>query len=188
MKVDEIKNREDAITFVQAIGSGDRQLNYGKPEDNFNRIAQLQKVYRDLKINKDMHTPTDVALEMILMKVARLMNNPKHMDSAVDIIGYALCLIDIITESNTTSDDTAPQKETVSNTVHMDKVARLCNIKTANTDVSSIYCVAPQEEDNKLNNLRKYLKQKEACADPIHRDLLREYFRKNYNIEFYYGK
>ena len=97
MKVDDIKNREDAIAFVREIGRGDRQVNYGSPEDNFERISKLQQVYRELKINKDKHDASDVAIEMILMKVARLMNNPKHMDSVVDIIGYALCLVDIIT-------------------------------------------------------------------------------------------
>lgn len=73
----------------------DRGLNYGSPEDNFGRIAllwltHLENRYGDgtLGWKLDAH---DVAMMMVLMKVARLENDPGHMDSWVDIAGYAAC-------------------------------------------------------------------------------------------------
>jgi len=35
--------------------------------------------------------PTDVAQMMVLMKIARLENSPTHMDSWIDVAGYAAC-------------------------------------------------------------------------------------------------
>lgn len=71
----------------------DRGLNYGRPEDNFERIAKLWNVHT---VNR--HGPghavldaQDVAMMMVLMKVARLENTPDHIDSWTDIAGYAAC-------------------------------------------------------------------------------------------------
>ena len=67
----------------------DRQENYGHPSRNFARIARLwnaylQGYYSDVNISNE-----DVAIMMILMKVARLIETPDHEDSIVDIAGYA---------------------------------------------------------------------------------------------------
>lgn len=78
--------KEDFLKEVQEAICGDRQLNYGAPEDNFERIAQLWRIYLGLDIDSK-----DVAYMMILMKIARLMNNPEHYDSIIDIAGYAAC-------------------------------------------------------------------------------------------------
>ncbi len=70
----------------------DRGLNYGRPEDNFARIARRWEVHllnrygRVVKL--DAH---DVAMMMVDMKVARLENSPAHADSWVDVAGYAAC-------------------------------------------------------------------------------------------------
>ena len=64
----------------------DRAAAYGTVENNFQNIANLWSVY----LNTDV-TPSDVASMMTLLKVARLMNNPSHFDSWVDIAGYAAC-------------------------------------------------------------------------------------------------
>ena len=70
----------------------DRGLNYGKPEDNFQRIADLWNTYIAGKRDPmEGITPLDVANLMVLMKVARLQNSPGHLDSWVDIAGYAAC-------------------------------------------------------------------------------------------------
>lgn len=79
-------------TARDIVCTGDRQLNYGKPEDNFKNIAALWSDY--------LHRPvssTDVGIMMILMKVARLMKTPQHSDSYVDIAGYAACTAEIAT-------------------------------------------------------------------------------------------
>lgn len=79
-------------TAKDIVCTGDRQLNYGKPEDNFKNIAALWSDYLHRPISS-----TDVGLMMILMKVARLMKTPQHSDSYVDIAGYAACTAEIAT-------------------------------------------------------------------------------------------
>lgn len=70
----------------------DRGINYGKPEDNFARIARLWSVHmlNCYKIKVEI-TPTSVALMMDYMKSARLENDPNHADSWIDKAGYAAC-------------------------------------------------------------------------------------------------
>lgn len=72
----------------------DRATTYEEPEDSFRNIARLWDAYRVAK--KDpVITSADVANMMILLKVARLTNNPSHYDSALDVAGYAACLADV---------------------------------------------------------------------------------------------
>ncbi|MCW4115629.1 DUF6378 domain-containing protein [Aurantimonas sp. MSK8Z-1] len=79
----------------------DRGLNYGKPEDNFLRIAGLWNIYiRDTKGVSAMLNPADIAALMVLMKVARLSNMPAHLDSWTDIAGYAACGAEITNGEN----------------------------------------------------------------------------------------
>lgn len=70
---------------MEAI-DGSRDLQYGSPEDNFTRIAAFWAEYLEVKIG-----PWDVANMMILLKVARSMNDPSVQDNWVDIAGYAGC-------------------------------------------------------------------------------------------------
>jgi hypothetical protein len=73
----------------------DRNANYGNPEDNFQHIANLWNNYLAVRRPEAaVITPADVAVMNMLIKVARLGNNPNHHDSAVDIAGYAACLAD----------------------------------------------------------------------------------------------
>jgi hypothetical protein len=67
---------------------GDREKTYGKPSKNLDTIAQMWNAYisaRELKVLN----AKDVAAMMILLKTARLANDPSHRDSVVDICGYA---------------------------------------------------------------------------------------------------
>lgn len=66
--------------------SGKRVNDYGKPEDNFGTIADLWSLYLDTPIKT-----SDVAIMMILLKVARIKNGGGSGDSFVDIAGYAAC-------------------------------------------------------------------------------------------------
>lgn len=66
----------------------DRGLNYGKPEDNFARIARYWNVHLQNRYNEVYAIDAvDVALMMNLMKVARLDNEPRHLDSWIDMAG-----------------------------------------------------------------------------------------------------
>lgn len=64
----------------------DRAREYGHPEDCFGLIAALWSRYTGCDIST-----ADVAAMMILLKLARVEGNPRHMDSWIDIAGYAAC-------------------------------------------------------------------------------------------------
>ena len=69
----------------------DRQKEYGGVEDNFQSIADLWEAY--------LHRPIstiDVAMCMILLKVARTKSSPMHCDNYVDIAGYAACACELV--------------------------------------------------------------------------------------------
>ena len=68
---------------------GDREKTYGHPSKNLVTIALMWNAYLSAKANKDTLGPKDVAAMMVLLKTARLANNPEHRDSLVDICGYA---------------------------------------------------------------------------------------------------
>ena len=68
----------------------ERGQEYGTPENNFATIARLWRVYLDTPINAH-----DVAMMMILFKVARSKANPGHTDNLVDIAGYAACAAEL---------------------------------------------------------------------------------------------
>lgn len=70
---------------AQAVAS-DRNRDYGEPEANFGRIASLWSLW----LGRDISAP-DVAALLLLVKVARLAHNVSHLDSWVDIAGYAAC-------------------------------------------------------------------------------------------------
>nr|WP_286198834.1 DUF6378 domain-containing protein [Mesorhizobium sp. BR1-1-16] len=86
-------------TAIETVAG--RGLNYGRPEDNFQRIANLWNAHLinryadgyggDTVVMLPKLDPQDVAMMMALMKVARLENQPGHMDSWIDIAGYAAC-------------------------------------------------------------------------------------------------
>lgn len=75
---------------AKSIVAGARRSAYGRPEQNFERIARFWTAYfqntgRDLTISA-----ADVSPLMRLMKEARLCESPSHRDSFVDLIGYTL--------------------------------------------------------------------------------------------------
>jgi hypothetical protein len=91
----EIRRRllEEAAEIV----SKDRATTYQQPEQSFANIARLWDAYLKAKLDPEI-TAADVAMMMILLKVARLVNNPSHYDSALDTAGYAACLADVAEE------------------------------------------------------------------------------------------
>lgn len=65
---------------------GDRQQEYGPAGENFQNIADMWSVVLKTEVTKEQ-----VALCMMQVKIARLMNTPNHFDSWMDIAGYAGC-------------------------------------------------------------------------------------------------
>lgn len=86
--------RTEALAAAQTCICGDRDRQYGAPEENFDRIAALWSVYLDEEIG-----PEDVACMMTLFKIARLQGSGyASRDSWVDAIGYMACGAEIATE------------------------------------------------------------------------------------------
>jgi len=69
---------------------GERNKNYGEPENNFGLIAKLWSDYKGVKIS-----PVDVCMMMILLKIARIRTGKDTRDSFIDLAGYAACGGDI---------------------------------------------------------------------------------------------
>ena len=65
---------------------GEREQDYGSPENNFAIIAEMWSAYTGTKI-----TPLDVAMMMCLLKIARIKSGGGSGDSFVDLAGYAAC-------------------------------------------------------------------------------------------------
>lgn len=90
-----MENRVNTVlTDAEKIIYGDREKTYGHPSKNLNAIAVMWSAYlhsRGLLSSSapDTMQPEDVAIMMVLLKAARLGNNPTHRDSLVDICGYA---------------------------------------------------------------------------------------------------
>lgn len=92
-----VTKRSVLETAIQTVA--DRGVPYGGVEDNFNRIARLwtSHLFNRFDVNEGGMVeiaaldPSDVAMMMALMKIARLEANPGHADSWVDVAGYAAC-------------------------------------------------------------------------------------------------
>jgi hypothetical protein len=80
--------RDLILDTAKQLISGKRAEEYGDAYDNFERIAALWNAYLSKKQTGKL-LPHDVAALMMLVKLARIANNPKSWDSWVDIIGYA---------------------------------------------------------------------------------------------------
>lgn len=76
---------------AKRIVTGARRSAYGKPEDNFERIARFWQAYFANTGRAEANvTAADVSPLMRLMKEARLCETPDHRDSFVDLVGYTL--------------------------------------------------------------------------------------------------
>lgn len=81
---------------------GGRGKSYGRPEDNFGRIAAHWNTHVANRYGSEPYSfdAQDVAMMMILMKVARLENDPSHHDSWVDVCGYGACGGELAADAN----------------------------------------------------------------------------------------
>lgn len=94
--------REDILKSAQDCVCGQRQIDYGTPEDNFSTIACLWSIYMKAAysyIPLNMITAKDVAIMMALLKVARIARG-SNPDSFIDLAGYAACAGEIVTKGD----------------------------------------------------------------------------------------
>jgi hypothetical protein len=81
--------RKETLETAIAAVCQNREQDYGSPEDNFKLIADLWRVY--LTARKNHINSDDVAVLMILLKVARVASGHGKDDNWIDIAGYAAC-------------------------------------------------------------------------------------------------
>lgn len=88
--------REEVLNMAKTCVCGDRDEQYGSPEDSFAAIAELWETYIADRcvVGKEYDlciTPVDVAAMMVLFKVARIATGNSKDDNWIDIAGYAAC-------------------------------------------------------------------------------------------------
>ncbi len=62
----------------------DRQTNYGEPQEMLQRFAKITSLILGYKV-----TPQQAGVILMGLKMSRLIENPNHLDSIVDVAGYA---------------------------------------------------------------------------------------------------
>ncbi len=87
---------ETLLNFATKVVTGARAGQYGAAERNLKRIAKLQKALQEVISDCDpaaqallVDSGAKVALDMIMVKLARICQSPGHSDSFADTAGYA---------------------------------------------------------------------------------------------------
>lgn len=87
--------REEILKEALRCVTGEREQQYGSPEDSFEVIADLWMTYLEKKTVPDtglvVLNPEDVAAMMALLKIARICTGKYKGDNWVDLAGYAAC-------------------------------------------------------------------------------------------------
>lgn len=84
--------RSEILDAAKKCVCEDRDQQYGQPEDNFAKIAELWSAYRG-----ELYLKRDVAMMMSLVKIARIYAG-ESIDSYIDLAGYAACGGELATE------------------------------------------------------------------------------------------
>lgn len=80
-------NREEILSTASQYITKDRDATHGDAEDNFENVADLWSWWMDGR-DRCVFNGFDVAIMMVLFKIARIKGNPDHVDSYVDAAGY----------------------------------------------------------------------------------------------------
>ena len=80
--------RKRVLREAEKCVCGQREQDYGEPEDSFQKIGTFWTAYLNYAVKIDAK---DVAAMMALLNIARISENPQHMDSWVDGCGYFSC-------------------------------------------------------------------------------------------------
>lgn len=88
--------RKEILEAARQCVCGDREEDYGSPENNFQTIADLWTAYTTgcKRAGRDMSkgfTTTDVALMQIFVKASRIAGGQVKLDNWIDLAGYAAC-------------------------------------------------------------------------------------------------
>lgn len=77
--------RDSILTDAAAAINGPRQQSYGSATDGFTKVGEVWGTI----IGCTALDPEIVALMLAALKLVRLIDNPGHLDSWVDMCGYA---------------------------------------------------------------------------------------------------
>lgn len=86
--------RADILHAAEKCVCGQREQDYGTPEDNFKAIAELWEAYLNKACTRGVNVRVeakDVAVMMALLKIARIAAGGGKADSWIDLAGYAAC-------------------------------------------------------------------------------------------------
>ena len=84
--------RAEILDAAKQCVCGDRDEQYGSPEQSFEAIADLWTSYLKTKgIAKTWISPADAAAMMALFKIARIATGQAKADNWIDLAGYAAC-------------------------------------------------------------------------------------------------
>ena len=79
--------RKDILDTALKCVNGDRDQQYGNPENSFNMIAKFWNAY----LGCHDISPKDVAAMLALLKIARISIGQAKNDNWIDLAGYAAC-------------------------------------------------------------------------------------------------
>jgi len=80
--------RSSVLDTAKQYVTKDREATHGDMENNFEAIAMLWEQYFSYEWS---FSPTDVAVMMALLKIARLKSNKDNPDNYIDVCGYMAC-------------------------------------------------------------------------------------------------
>lgn len=87
--------RADILHAAEKCVCGQREQDYGTPEDNFETIAELWETYLRRACVDEAGCvyidANDVAMMVALLKIARIAAGGGKADSWIDLAGYAAC-------------------------------------------------------------------------------------------------
>lgn len=88
--------RSECLNKAESIVNGEREEQYGKPEDNFAFIAKLWNVWLNKNgVVSNELTAHDVAVMMTMLKLARIGSGQRKDDNYIDACGYLACAAEI---------------------------------------------------------------------------------------------
>jgi hypothetical protein len=102
MEMTPMSRRSDLLEKARECVDGDRNVQYGDPNADFQRTCAMQQIYLSgikEKRGSVLLMPHDVAILNILQKISRIVWSPEKEDHWVDIAGYAACGADCIQPS-----------------------------------------------------------------------------------------
>ena len=92
------KTRAELLADAEAAVNGDRNADYGDPNQDFKRTAEFWSTYLGIAI-----TPTQVGMMMALLKISRSVWSPGKRDNYLDLAGYAACTWSTVTPAEAES-------------------------------------------------------------------------------------